>query len=208
MDYELNDHDRADMVKRFLARYGYFIILALVFFALAVGVDKFYQSHQLTKDSAASNAYQGLLNNIKSGAKPQIITAAANQLIQDYPGTPYASLAQLNLAQVAVSQDDLALAEKDLNAALSANSHNDLTPLISLRLARVLLAENKASEVVDLLQDPPKAYAAPYDLLSGDAYVQLKNNAKARESYQAGLKAATNDSLLIQLLNTRLSNLS
>lgn len=208
MDYELNDHDRADMVKRFFARYGYFILVGIILFAIALGINKFWQNHQLSKDTAASNAYQGLLNSIKNGAKPEVIQAGANQLIQDYPGTPYAALAELNLAQIAVSQNDLATAEKNLQMALNANSHNGLTPIISLRLARVLLAENKAQAVVDLLQDPPQAYEVPYGLLLGDAYVQLKNNAAAKATYQAALKAANSDPALIPLLNARVNNLS
>lgn len=207
-EYEMNDHDRAELVINFFKRYGLWIVLVLVIFAVALGFSSFWDSHEQTRDAAASNAYQALLGSIQNNAKPEVISAAATQLSQDYPGTVYASLAQLNLAQLMINQNNLSGAETTLRHDLSHNAHNDLQPIISLRLARVLLAENKSQEVVKLLKHPPRGYEAAYGLLTGDAQLQLKDIKAAQASYQSALTAAGNNPVESQLLTERLNNLS
>ena len=208
-DYELNDHDRAEIVKRFFLRYGYIILVALILFAVAMGVQALWQNHQQNKNQAASNAYQALTVSMQNGAKPAIISEGANQLIANYPGTAYASLAQMNLAEIAVAQNNLSAAETLLTTDLKNNSHNDLTPIITLRLARVLLAENSASKALKILKDPPKGYVPAYSLLSGDANVQLNNMLAAKDNYQQGIIAAgETDPLIAQLLTERLHHLN
>lgn len=208
-DYELNDHDRAEIVKRFFTRYGYVILIALILCAVAMGVQALWQNHEQNKNQAASNAYQALIVSMQNGAKLSVISEGANQIVANYPGTVYASLAQMNLAQIAVAANNLSLAETTLRADLENNSSNDLTPIITLRLARVLLAENQASAALKILNDPPKGYAPAYRLLMGDANVQLKNTLAAKDNYQQGIIAAgQSDPLMAQLLTERLNHLN
>jgi predicted negative regulator of RcsB-dependent stress response len=208
-DYELNDHDRAEIVKRFFLRYGYIILITLILCAVAMGVQALWQNHQQNRNQAASNAYQALTVSMQNGAKPEVISAGANQIVANYPDTAYASLAQMNLAQIAVTQNNLSLAESTLTADLKNNHSNDLAPIITLRLARVLLAENKATEALKILQDPPKGYVSAYSLLMGDANVQLNNRLAAKDNYQKGLIAAGDTNPLItQLLTERLNHLN
>lgn len=208
-DYELNDHDRAEIVKRFFQRYGFIILVALVICAVAMGVQALWQNHEQNKNQAASNAYQALIVSMQNGAKPSVIAEGATQIVANYPGTAYASLAQLNLAQIAIAQNDLGTAETTLTADLDQNSSNDLTPIITLRLARVLLAENKAAAALKILKDPPKGYVPSYSLLMGDANVQLKNMLAAKDDYQRGIIAAgQNDPVMTQLLTERLNHLN
>lgn len=207
-DYELNDHDRAEMVINFFKRYGTWIVLALILCAIGMGFSAFWKNHQQDKNQAASNAYQALLGIVQNGAGVPAIQAAATQITQDYSGTVYASLAQLNLAQIAVNQNNLGAAATILQKDLEQNHHNDLQSIISLRLARVLLAENKADAVIKLLKHPPSGYIPAYGLLTGDAFMQLKNTEDARKHYQTALAAANNNPVLSQLLTERLNNLS
>jgi predicted negative regulator of RcsB-dependent stress response len=206
-DYELNDHDRAELVKNFFKRFGYWVILAIIVVAIGLTVNAYWQSHQNTRAQAASNAYQALIISMQNGAKPDVIRTAATQISTDYPGTVYASLAELNLAQLALKQNDLATAATILKKALDQNENNRLAPIISLRLARVLLAQNEAKAALKVLKDAPKGYVSAYGLLTGDAYIQLNDKAAALKSYEAAL-ANVNNPLMGQLLTERINNLS
>jgi predicted negative regulator of RcsB-dependent stress response len=206
-DYELTDQDRAELIKNFFQRYGSFIVVALLLLVLGLGINNWWQKHQYTRASTASNAYQALLTSMQNGTSPDVIKAAATEISVNYSGTVYASLAQLQLAGIAVAQANLSTAESLLKNDLAQNSHNALKPIISLRLARLWLAENKSQATLDLLKHPPKGYEAAYGLLAGDAYIQLKNLAQAQLSYQQALSAAHNDPVLVQLLTERLNSL-
>ena len=207
-EYELNDQDRADLVKNFFSRYGYFILILLIIIAVAVGIHAYMRNHAQKQSEAASIAYEALMTSIHNGASANEIKAAATQIIKDYPNTAYSSMAELNLASLSVVQNDFATAETVLQQVLAQNKNNTLTPIITMRLARVLLAENKAQAALLLLQKPPEGFSAPYELLEGDAYVMLNNAKAAQAAYQSALKTAQDNPLITQLLNERLNNLS
>ena len=207
-DYELNDQDRADLVKNFFRRYGYIVLAVLVVIAVGIGIRAYLHNHAAKQNQAASIAYQALLSSIHNNAKPDVVAAAAKQLIKDYPHTVYASFAELSLANIDINANNLSSAERELRTALAQNKANTLAPIITLRLARVLLGENEPNQALALLKNPPKGYEAAYGLLSGDAYVALNNSPLALANYQAALKAAGSDPMLTQLLQTRINNLN
>ncbi len=205
MDYELNDQDRADIVTGFVKKYARWAVLAIVLIALGFGVNTYIQKKTHAMNEAASMAYQALLLSIQNKASPTSISEAANTIIVDYPRSVYASLAELNLADSAVSQNNLSQAEGILKTTLSKNSDNALTPIVAIRLARVLLAENNPAAALAVLKDPPKGFVGSYALLSGDAYVLENNTAMAKQSFQQAAAASQNNPLISQLATERLN---
>lgn len=209
MDYELNDQDRADLVKNFVKKYGPWIILAIIIIAIGFGINAYLNKRQATENQNASNAYQAMLTSAQNGATTQQITASANELIKNYPDTVYATFSQLTLANIDIQQGNLTDAENLLNTALKANHKNTLEPVIQMRLARVYIAENKLNDAIALLKDPPKGFEAPFNLLTGDAELLQNNTAAAKASYLAAQQAnnAQSDPLIAQLLTERLNSL-
>lgn len=207
MEYELNDQDRADLVKNFFKKYGIWIVAGIVIIAIGFCINAYMQKRDAQANEAASSAYQAMLTIVQNGATPLQVTQSANQLIKDYPDTVYATMANLTLASLAVQQSNLANAEEILRNTLKENHSNNLAPIITLRLARVLLAENKADEAINILQNPPQGFEAPYALLTGDAKLQQSDQAGARASYLVAQKANQNNPLLSQLLAERLNSL-
>lgn len=207
MDYELNDQDRADIVKNFFKKYTVWIIVALIVIAAGFGVNAYMQKRNAVINQNASNAFQTMVAAAQGGANVSQITESANDIISNYPNTVYAALANLTLANIAVQQGNLASAESILTATLQANRKTTLAPIIRLRLARVLIAENKSTEAIDLLQQPPKGFEAPYNLLTGDAELLQNNQSAAKASYLAAQQANSGDPLIGQLLTERLNSL-
>ena len=75
-----------------------------------------------------------------------------------------------------------------LTALIEGDASDELRQVARLRLARILLYQDKPKDVVDLLdgQESP-AFAAPFAELLGDAYYALGRIADAEAAYQAAL---------------------
>lgn len=209
MEYELNDQDRADIVINFLKKYAVWIILALALISAGFGIHTYMQQRIASQNQNASIAYQAILNSIQNNASADEITASANTLIQDYPSSVYASFSRLMLANIAVQQNNLNNAESILKQVLKQNQNNSLSPIIKLRLARVLISANKPADAIRLLENPPKGFASSFALLTGDAELLQHNQAGAKATYLAAQQAnqTENDPVLNQLLTERLNNL-
>ncbi len=207
MEYELNDQDRADLVKNFLKKYSTLFIVVLIAIALAFGIYNAIQKHENTVNQNASLAYAAILKSMQNGASIASISAESQSLVQNYGGTVYASMAQLTLASIAVQQNDLPQAETLLKKTLANNHHNTLTPIITLRLARVLLAENNPKMAINVLKNPPLGFAGPYALLSGEAYLQLSDLALAKQNFTMAINQSKNDPLVTQMAIERLNSI-
>lgn len=208
MEYELNDQDRADLVKNFFKKYGLWIIIAVVVIAIGFGINAYMQKREAVANQNASIAYSAMVTAAQNGATVNQISEAAKSLISNYPKTIYATFADLALANIAVQQNNLPEAESILTKELKKNDGNSFAPIIRLRLARVQIAENKFSDAITLLKSPPKGFEAPYALVTGDAELLQNNPAAAKESYLAAQKTNENDPLVAQLVTERLNSLS
>jgi predicted negative regulator of RcsB-dependent stress response len=207
VEYELNDQDRADLVKNFVKKYSTHFVVALIAIAIAFGAYNVIQKHENTVNQNASLAYAAILNSMQSGASNATISTESQSLIKNYSGTIYASLAELNLASIAVQQNDLAGAESILKTTLGRNSHNNLTPIITLRLARVLLAENNPKMAIRFLNSPPIGFAGPYALLRGEAYLQEGNLSLAKNNFNTAMNQSKNDPIVTQMATERLNSI-
>ncbi len=72
-----------------------------------------------------------------------------------------------------------------LQELLAGSSSDALKQIARLRLAKILLYQDKAQQVVDLLEGQEgTAFAAAYSEVLGDAYVALGRIADAQAAYQ------------------------
>ncbi|HWM28927.1 MAG TPA: tetratricopeptide repeat protein, partial [Woeseiaceae bacterium] len=94
----------------------------------------------------------------------------------------------------------------ELSQLVTDGEDSEAQMLARLRLAKVLLYQDKAQEAADLLQAyayGETAFAARYSETLGDAYVALERNDAAREAYTAALadnpNAPTVNRALVQM---------
>ena len=207
VEYELNDQDRADLVKNFIKKYSTLFVAALIAIALAFGAYNLIQKHEATVNQNASIAYAALLASIQNGEPVATISEECHSIIKNYHGTVYASMAQLNLANIALQQNHLDEAESILKETLGQNSHNTLTPIITLRLARVYLADNNPKMAISFLKNPPIGFTSPYALLTGEAYLQQDDIALAKKNFKTAINESKNDPLISQMATERLNSL-
>lgn len=116
------------------------------------------------------------------------LKAAVDTLKQEYSRTPYAAQAALLLAAAAVEAADFAAAESELRWVMENTSDEELALLARLRLARAMLANDKAAEVPALLASVEAGgFASLYAETRGDALLLQGDREGARAAYQEAL---------------------
>ncbi len=167
--------------------------IAAIVVALAGGYGwQAWQQHSTQQAEAASAVYQNLLDavNVASAGQPltdeQVATARhlAGQLKDQYGNSSYAQFAALQLARLAVNDNDLADAEAELRWVLTQNPQPDLQRVAQLRLARVVASQGDSDAALKMLMVDAGAYAAAYAEARGDIYLQMQQTQQALSAYQ------------------------
>ena len=155
-----------------------------------------------SKGAPTVSRYETLTNHVVNG-KLEEAEVVAGDLAANYANTAYAAQAQLAMAKMYMDQNRDQDAVQALQALLDSDATEALKGVARARLARILLYQGNAQQVVDLLEgQPSEAFAAMYNELLGDAYHALGRIEDAQTAYQAVLldpmSQATVDQQLVQ----------
>lgn len=202
----LNEHEQVEMIKNFWKRYGNAIIAMIVAVIILMLGWHYWQNRQYAKLAAASVAYQELLQ-VSGDKNITAIVMQAQNLMQDFPKTPYATMAAFILVNEQVAANQLDKASSNLKWVLQHSNSPEFKAIASLRLARIMLAQGQADKAIELLKSPPKGFIAAFNLIKGDAYVQQNNAAAAFKAYQNAIHSMAVDDPLMPILKVKLSNL-
>lgn len=207
MDGYTTEDEQVEVLKRWWSENGKSAIFGIVLGLAAIFGWREWQGHISTQSETASQLYQEALtaagqNNVQQARDK------ANAILGAYDNTGYAVFARLMLAQLAVQEGNYTDAEQQLNGALGATDNLSLQHEITLRLARVLLAGNKADQALTVLNKPDYgAFAAGYNELKGDAYAQQNKPAEARQAYQQAISESQGSGGDLSILNLKLDML-
>lgn len=205
MEYETEEQQVAAL-KEWWAENGRAIITGVVLGGVAIGGWGFWQNRVEAQAVAASDAFSQTMQAVET-SDSNAVASLADSLRDDHGGTLYAAYASLAAARVAVENDQLDEAVSRLDW-VSDNAPNDEVKLIaSIRLARVLGAQEKAAEGLKRL---PKSYADSFTGLveeaRGDLHVLAGDESAARTAYE---KAQGSDSVADpQALTMKLNELA
>ncbi len=201
-----NADDEAQVVKAWLKKYTSSIILGLILgIALFYGIQYWMAKRVVTAEKAAT-AYFMLLNSTGLPNNPQTILLATD-IVKNYPKTPYASMAQLFLAQISVNAQQYDKAETQLQWVIGQSKVDAFKQLARLRLARIFLFQNDidaAQNTLKVVDD--KAYLPLIETVRGDIFMAQKQFDKARSAYQTALKGAESFEGLNSRLQMKLSD--
>lgn len=200
---DLSEKEQIDKIREWWSDYGNYVIGGIVIGAAVLYGWNYYQSS--TRDAAfeASALYTTLTDDVVE-ERVEAAELNASELYTDYADTPYASQARLALARLYMDQNRDQDAADTLRDLISSNAAGAFKSIARLRLAKVLLYQEKPGEVIELLEgrnDP--AFEARYAEALGDAYVLLERYGDARDAYQRALsepaQGATVDRTFVQL---------
>ena len=187
MDDLQSEKEQLEEIRAWWADYGRYVIAGVVIaVALMVGFNQ-YKSNKLTAELEASALFESLAGHVFEGDLDDA-ELVADELANNYANTSYAAQSRLAMARLYMDKNRDQDAADVLRELLEMRGNGALRHVGRLRLARILLYQDKPQEVVDLLvgQDN-KAFAGLYAEALGDAFAALGQVEAAGESYRIAL---------------------
>lgn len=177
--------------KTLWQKHGKLFLTVFTGFLLAYGGKQYYEYYQTKQTLKASAVYDKMVSAMQKQDNAQIETEA-KQLMAQFARTPYASLAALRLAKLAVEENNLAAAKDHLNFVLKNGDNDIIRQIAKIRLSRILADEKAYDAALTLLtkETVPESYKTLVEETKGDIYLMQNNKDKAREAYQAAISAA------------------
>lgn len=203
MDDLLSEKEQIEQMRAWWSDYGNYVIAGIILGAAILFAINYYQSSVRTAQLEASALYDTLTDHVVDG-RIEAAETFAGRILSEYPDSAYAPQAQLAMARLYMDQNRDEDSADALRALLASSADDGFKDVARVRLAKVLLYQDKAEEVVDLLEGRTGgAFAARYAETLGDAYEKLGRYNEARAAYQRALgepnQAATIDQSFVQL---------
>ena len=146
-----------------------------------------HQEKQATEASDIFTVMQEAINKNDSAA----LQVQAKSLRDNYASTPYASLAVLHEAKIQNENGDHAAAEESLRWVLNNSKQDSVQDIARLRLARLLLANDKVDEAQSMVNvEMSDAYASLLNEIRGDIFVAKGELEQARKAYDQAMLTA------------------
>ena len=184
MDDLLSEKEQIEQIRNWWTVYGGYVILGVAAGALLLFGINYYQNSKLQSQIEASSLYQELTDYVVDGDLDDA-EVVAGRLHAEFSDTPYSAQAKLAIARLYMDKNRDQDAADALQELLAGSSGAALKHVARLRLAKILLYQDKAQEVVDLLEgQEDAAFAAAYGEVLGDAYHALDRIADAQAAYQ------------------------
>lgn len=182
------EEQQVERLKEFWKEHGKGIIAGVVIgFGLFYGW-RYYDQHTLETQQQASANYERLTEQLSEGSDNALQNA--QQFVNENPENIYAHLVALQLADHATKKADLATAVTVLQSVVDNSDDKNLSALASIRLARVLIAQDQLEAALSLVQKPlPEAYAGFAAELEGDILAEQGNIEGARAAYERALRS-------------------
>jgi predicted negative regulator of RcsB-dependent stress response len=207
LDGYRTEDEQVELLRKWWGENGKSAIFGIVLGLSAIFGWREWQAHTISQTETASEIYQQALTAANQD-KPQEARDKANELLATYGDTSYAVFARLILAQLAAAEEDYNTAEQQLNEVLAKVDNPSIKHEITLRLARVLIANNKSEQALTLLGPADTGAFTPiYNELKGDAYSQLNKPDEARQAYEQAIAGSEGAAAELSLLNIKLDAL-
>jgi predicted negative regulator of RcsB-dependent stress response len=203
VDDLLSEKEQLEQMRAWWSEYGRYVIAGVVIAIVSlVGINR-YNSSKLETQVAASGLYETLAEYVSTGDLDKA-ESVADDLANDYADTTYAAQSKLAMARLYMDKNRDEDAADVLRELLELSGNEELKHVGRLRLARILLYQDKPQDVLDLLaQQDAAAFNALNAELMGDAYLELGRVAEAGDAYRRALadssQVPTIDRALVQM---------
>ncbi len=186
-NYE-TDEEQVEAIKKWWVDNGQSVLIgALLGFGLLFGW-RGWNSYTQGQSELASYKYEQV-SVLASQNKADEMTAAAQQLLSEYPNSTYSALTALLQAQHSVRDDQNQAAQAHLQWVIDNTDLSDLQDVARLRKARLLVAEREYDAAHTLLQAVSGlAYEGLKAELQGDIYLAKNSSQDALAEYEKALK--------------------
>lgn len=200
MDETLSEKEQLDEMRAWWKENGTYVIAGLVIGIGGILGFNQWKSSQLNTQLGASALYESLLDQVADNRLEPSQTIASD-IYSQYPETVYADQARLAMARILMNQGRDEDAAAVLQSLVTDGTHEEIQSVGRLRLAKILLFQNKPEDVLTLLDGSDgSAFASRNNEVIGDAYFELGQYQQAEAAYQAAMA----DPRVSQMLDTAL----
>ena len=207
-DEYLTEQEQIQQLKTWLKQYGPTVILGIFLAFMMTTGWRYWQNYQTKILVHASNVYDEMLV-LRAQNNTSEALVQAQKLLTHYPKTPYADMAALLLARSAVLKKEYPEAKTQLTWVIDHGHHAMLRDMARIRMARILITEQKPDEALDLLKKvDTKSYRGLADEVCGDAYLAKQDSVAARKAYQLALQELPNAEVTRPILEMKYANLA
>lgn len=204
----LTEQEQVELLKQWIKQYGLVILAGLLISLATITGWRYWQARQQRILNHASAVYDEMLT-ARAQNDTNNTRVQSEKLFSHYTGTTYAQMAALMLARDAIYQKNYAEAEKQLQWVIDNSSIRSFQQIARIRLARLLINENKAKDALTLLETVnDKSFNGLTNEVRGDAWVALKDSNKARDAYKQALDDLPNAEVIRPLLQMKYDNLA
>lgn len=196
MSEHLTEEEQIEAFKRWWNQYGTLTIGAVVVAAGAYFGLGAWESSKVQRAQANSAVYDQLVSVATAiegdltDKQAEALKAAANDVISANNAGLYEDLARLQLAQVAIEQNDLATARETLSQVVANTAVDATRELANLRLARVLSAQGEYEQALAIVSTvPSEPFSAAYAEVKGDIYQAQGQLDQAYSAYESAVSA-------------------
>lgn len=192
MDVNRTEEEQIQALKQWWVENGKSLIGGVIIGLGAVFGWRGWQAHVIAQAEAASGIYTDMIVEVRQG-KNDKSREFADKLLNDYSSTTYATFAAFVLAKQDVEANQLDSAVGHLQWILDNTDQDELKHLARLRMARILLDDNKPEQALSLLNViDPGQFKASYEELKGDIFIQQGKIEDAQIAYQQALANSYN----------------
>jgi len=203
VDELLSEKEQLEQMRTWWSEYGRYVIAGVVIaVGSLVGVNQ-YNNRTHDAQVAASELYETLAEHVSNGDLAEA-ESVADELASEFAKTTYVAQSKLAMARLYMDKNQDEDAADALRELLELRGNDELKHIGRLRLARILLYQDKAEDVVALLeQQEASAFAALNSELLGDAYLALGQVEEAGAAYRKALadpaEVPTIDRAIVQM---------
>lgn len=188
MEIYRTEEQQLEVIRQWWKKYYKYVLSTISIILLSILGFKGYQHHQDSERYLASEKFSLLLKSHEEG---DLTTEKqkADELIQHYSQSSYASLAALMQAKIALDEKKMGEAEKHLSFVQNQSTVQELKSIATVRLARLYLAQQKWDDVEKVLKKASNGgYFTLLEELKGDYFLFKEDLIKARDAYSAALE--------------------
>lgn len=187
MDELQTEEEQLEAFRAWWKEYGAYVIGGVVLGGLVLFGINYQSSSRLAAQQEASALYDQLTDEVVDGDL-EAAEAVATQLADEYASTVYLAQSKLAMARLYMDENRDEDAANTLRSLIELDGADELKQVARLRLAKVLLYQDKPDEAIAVVDESPTdAFAARFAEVRGDAYVQLEDFEAARAAYQDAL---------------------
>lgn len=182
------EEEQIASIKRWWEANGKFIIIGAIVVISSVIGTRVWQNFEASTLAKASAQYDLMMREFEAEKLDSVIQRGAD-ITKSAPDLQYAILAAMMVAKVEVEKGNNEAAFERLNWALSQSKSDNMKHIIRIRLAKVLLAQDKLDEALThATYSPQGAFASQYSILQGDVYVKKAEIERAKTAYTKALE--------------------